>query len=541
MTPAPYRIPGAFRTDALDAAGLKALGGMLVRAVSLPALAPRYVPAVVGLPVKLRSAFMVALGQLRLFEARTNAAAFVEYALANEQNGQPLVNGQHHNEWHDFLDTHLRAVLLAPVEHAKTTHIAVGRVLFALGCDPSRRLAVISNTSAQASKILGAVKLNIETNPRVREVFPNLLPSRRIGDPWHNTAITVQRDTIARDPSVQALGIAGPLVGSRLDGAILDDVLDFENTRTADQLAKLLEWYETTLLTRIVAGGWIHVIGTPWADRDLLHELEKRPGYASKRYSAVLNPDDPRDQWRPMWPAQFSLARLLAIYDETTPGNFARKYLCKIQNSESARFQGAWIDAAIHEGRLFQRFPLPPLVTGGGRPLQHFTGVDLAVGAKATSDLTVILTIAIDDRGRRILVDLQSGRWQAPDILAKLKAVHETYQSQVLVEDNGAQAFLLQWAQDWGVPARPFTTGRNKYDERYGIESLAVEMRSGLWVIPSGYPGGLNPELKALVSEMVTYQPDQHTGDRLMAMWFAREGARQFGTGIQRNMPQISR
>src|SRR5690606_28835267 len=114
--------------------------------------------------------------------------------------------------------------------------------------------------------------------------------------------------------------------------------LDLENTRTEEQLQKLLEWYETTLMTRSVAGGWIHVIGTPWDHRDLLHELEKRPGYASKRYSAVLNPSDDPALWRPLWAAQFSADRLRAIYQETTPQNFARKYLCQVQASETQRF-----------------------------------------------------------------------------------------------------------------------------------------------------------------------------------------------------------
>jgi hypothetical protein len=164
------------------------------------------------------------------------------------------------------------------------------------------------------------------------------------------------------------------------------------------------------------------------------------------------------------------------------------------------------------------------------------------VGKSADSDLSVIFTIAIDDRGRRIVVGVQSGRWTAPEILSRLQAEYRTYQSTVLVEDNGAQAFLLQWALDMGVPARPFTTSsRNKYDEHFGVESIAVEMRNGLWVVPSGYGGDLHPELRAWISQMLHYQPDGHTGDHLMASWFAREGARQLSLGVQRAMQTLAR
>ncbi len=37
----------------------------------------------------------------------------------------------------------------------------------------------------------------------------------------------------------------------------------------------------------------------------------------------------------------------------------------------------------------------------------------------------------------------------------------------------------------------------------------------------------LHPEVDAWVNEMLYYDPRSHTGDRLMASWFAREAARQ--------------
>ena len=63
-------------------------------------------------------------------------------------------------------------------------------------------------------------------------------------------------------------------------------------------------------------------------------------------------------------------------------------------------------------------------------------------------------------------------------------------------------------------------------DPAFGIESLAAEMANGKWIIPSldGLP--LTPEVSALIDEMLFYSPDKHTGDHLMAAWFAREGAR---------------
>ena len=476
----------------------------------------------------------------RVMAARTNHATFCEFALTHERTGGAIFNGQHHRDWHRFLDDNQRAVIFAPVEHGKTTQIAVGRTLSELGRDPSIRVGLISNTSGQAEKLLQAVSTNIENNHRLKDVFPHLRRSLRKRAPWHSKAIEVDRPTIAKDPSVQALGVGGPIVGSRLDVILLDDILDFENTRTKEQREKLVEWFDTTVLTRLTENGRIYVIGTPWHLEDMLHVLSARSGWATLVHSAVANPDDAPTSWIPTWPSQFPLSRLLAIAASMPPLNFARKYLCQVRSTETARFQQAWIDQAISAGKPFRTFPLLRLSKGSGEKLPTFTGVELAIGASADSDLSVIFTIAVDERGRRIVLDIQSGRWLAPEILARLKAAHDRYDSILTVENNGAQAFLLQWATDWGVPVRPFTTGRNKYDERFGVESIAVEMMNGKWVIPSG-GASLNPEIQAWIREMLYYDPESHTGDRLMASWFARESARHFERGIQRSIDTLTR
>lgn len=465
--------------------------------------------------------------------SRKSAAAFVPYAIRHEKTGKRITNAPHHEEWQAHFDQNRRAILFAPVEHGKTQQIGVGRAVHVLGQDPSRRGAIVSNTQSQASKQLQAIRSHIESNPRVHEVFPHLRRSSRPGDPWHQTAITVERPTIAKDPSLQAVGVNGPIVGSRLDFIILDDVLDFENTRTIEQRQKLVDWFDSTVLTRLTEDGVIWVVGTPWHPEDLMHVLAARPGWAVKRYSAIPNPDDDPAQWGSLWPAVFSNARLRDIYQSTTPYNFARKYLCLVRQDATARFQQAWLDAMIAAGKGWSPFAKAP--TTGGKAWPCFTGVDLGVGEKEEHGLSCLFTIAIQPGSRkRVVVDVQSGRWQAPEIISRIMDVHVRFGSIVVVESNGAQKFLVQFASSGGLPVRPyFTNASNKYDEHFGVESLAVEMRNGLWIAPSGLTGGdPGDEVRAWHREMLYYNPESHTGDRLMASWFAREAARNYGGNI---------
>lgn len=534
-----YSIPPGLDLGGLSSEALETLANYLELYGSLPFI--KRDAKLERISDKQIRAMAKAVDTIQAEHARLSPDAFVQYAFRHEETNASIENAQHHKDWHAFLDANPRAVLFAPVEHAKTQHVAVGRTVYTLGKDPNKRLAIVSNTfEPHATKILSSIRKHIETNPRVHRVFPKLKPSKAPGDPWGQSAITVERETIAKDPSVQALGTYGPINGSRLDGIILDDILNFENTRTPEQIQKLIGWLDAEVFTRVTEHGFVHWIGTPWNPLDPMHEVAKRAAWRSQRYSGVLNPTAPMDQWVPLWPSQFSLDRLRRIYDGTTPINFARKYLCEVRMDSASRFQQSWIDNARALGthhRLYDRQPHG----ADGRPWPCFTGVDLGIGQGEGHDLTVIFTLALDERKRKVVCEIQAGRWPSPEIISRIHSTVFRYNSQVYVEDNAAQAFIAQWAGQDGLPVRGFTTtAGKKFDEHFGIESLAVEMRNGGWIIPSP-PGAPNADVEAWIAEMLFYTPDAHTGDRLMASWLARECARAAGAPMFRTADTLTR
>jgi len=480
--------------------------------------------------------------QQQVRAARRSAAAFIEYALRNEQDDTVLQNASFHEEWHEHLEENRWAVLICPVEFGKTQQIAVGKVIHLLGTHPEWRGAIISSTAAQAEKVLRQVRSEIERNPRVREVFPHLKRSSRQEDPWHTSAITVERKTRSKDPSLQAMGLYGPLVGSRLDYCILDDVLDFENTRTEEQRKKTLEWVDTTVITRLVDGALLYAIGTPWHPDDLLHELAKRPTFGVRRYSAVLNPDDPPKRWVPLWPEQWPVPRLIERRRTIQESVFVRKHLCRVRLDSSSRFRQVWLDRMVLAGKGRTFLPQAPRAYARGPVLPCFTGVDLGAGTEDVNALTVLFTIALMPDSRRLVVEIESGRWQAPEIIDRLESAYRRFQSEILVEDNGAQKFLIDMC-DGRVPVRGYTTtASKKFSEKFGVESLAVEIRNGRWLLPSGSDGTqVHEEGKAWIQEALYYDPETHTGDRLMASWLAREALRKYSAPRQQAIDTLSR
>jgi hypothetical protein len=451
--------------------------------------------------------------------AQGDAAEFARLVLRDERTGKRVKLAPIHEAWHRLADEHPRLVIWSHVESGKTQQLSILRVLWSLGQDPTRRWAVISNTYGQAEKIVRSIAQHIERNEDVRAVFPKL----RKGEPWMSGAITVSRAGLpgaSKDPSIQACGVHGNITGSRLEGVILDDVLDFENTRTARLRADLYDWFRATVLGRLTDWGRIICVGTAYHRDDLLHRFARGGLWKAARFP-ILN-----EQGASSWPQRWPQERIAARRVELGPSEFARQMLCMARDATDARFQRAWIDRCLERGRGLSLIDKLDIVPADGGT---FTGVDLAVSQNVDADLTVLFTILVRPNGDRQVIQLHSGKWSGPEIVKRIIDAHRRYHSIVYVENNAAQDFVLQFAREHSaVPIRPFTTGRNKAHPEFGVESLAVEMENEKWIIPNQGEHAIDPELQAWIDELTYYDPREHTGDRLMASWFAREGARRY-------------
>jgi hypothetical protein len=492
--------------------------------------------------------------EARLSLARRDPNTFIELVMRDEFNGNPVEQAPCHVAWHRALDEHRRVVLFAHIESGKTNQFSIGRTLWELGRNRNLRVALVSNTYHQAEKNVRAVAEYIERSEMLHGIFPELLPS----EPWTNAYFNVQGDTIKRDPSVQAVGVHGNILGARLDWVILDDILDYENTLTSRQRQDLWDWYLATFAGRLTAHARVMCIGTAWHPDDIMHRWEREPAWFCMR-SPVVDASG-ASTWPQRWPKD----RIDAKRSELGPLEFARQMLCKARDDSESRFRQEWIDAClekgdglVHAGDVKDFFDLneelrPPwwddedvdddareaaarlLVAGQEKPARHFegkfvTGVDLAVQRHAAADETALFTLYQRPDGLRQVVEVQAGKWTGPEIVRRIVEVHQRFDSIVVVENNAAQDFVLQFvrAQQVTVPVLPFTTGKNKAHPEFGVESIAAEFAAGRWVIPSLNGRALHPQVDKWIQELLFYDPRAHTGDRLMACWFAREIARR--------------
>lgn len=481
--------------------------------------------------------------------ARREPTVFNEYVLRTEQTGERITQAPMHDRWQELITNYNQLVIWSHVDAGKTNQISVGRVLWELGRNPNIRIAIVSKTSALAKKIVRSIAQYIEKSTELHDVFPNLRPATDSQLPWTSYQLTVERSVTAKDPSVQACGNYGNIQGARIDLLIIDDILDFENTRTAVPREHLWQWLRGTLFNRLTENARIIVMANAFHPDDAAHRLAREPRFMAFKFPVIDS------QGRLTWPEHWPHSRINEQRDILGALEFSRALLCQARDDEAARFKREFIDRCRAQGQglnfvscaadLYAELGLEQEAEEEGAestvryldddygapangPIRFYSGVDLAVSKRDSADQTCIFTLAVLPNFKRRVCEITTGRWSAPEILAKIKDTYQRFGSLFIVENNASQQYIVDMLADSSpVPVRAFTTGRQKAHPEFGVEGLATEFANMRWIVPSGVAGREQArEVDSWIIEMLHFDPTAHTGDRLMASWFAREGAR---------------
>ena len=490
-------------------------------------------------------------------EARESFPKFFEFVMREEFTREPITTAPHQRVLMEFIMAHPKCLVKLPPGMTKT-YTCAGLALWLLGLDPTLRGMVVSATQGQAEKPVGMVRDYIEDSNELHATFPALHRSTRKADSWTQTELTVQRPRGIRDPSLRAVGAGTAVEGSRLNWVLVDDILSTDNCATPESRAKLYQWFTTVLARRIDTFGTPRFIvtNTPMCAGDLVDELEKN-GWPtiSMRVdgtisisntdwdSALIRPEtdespdvrltahdpDPKNT-RGLWDAKYPKHIVEDIRKEMLPQHFSRMFLMSNVDDETALCKQAYINACKREARRLGIRHLPGRSMGLELPI--FSGVDLAFSEKGGADFTALFTFTIMPDGVRIPLYIDYGRWPIDVVISKLLGLHDTFGGVITVENNGAQKAVVEIFRkmDRSVPVRSHTTSSAKANPVWGVPALFTEMSNGAWAIPCDEQLRItDPRVQKWVDECLNYKPGEHTGDILMASYFARDTARKAG------------
>ena len=306
-----------------------------------------------------------------------------------------------HEDWFCDVIKDEEDLCLAPRNSAKTTVRSVIATIYRLIKNPDIQIGIASDTNFQSIHFARETKLQLEQNEILIKLYPYLAP----GTPWTDSEFSIKGATdIKKGASVMCISYGGSATGMEFDVLNVDDIVDFENSRTKHQRDKLEDWIGMTLLPMLKSHGIVHWTGTRYHQEDYYSKLLKT-NIKTNHSSHKAIKDDGTSYWEEVW----SIKKLLKLKEERGSLRFNAQY----QNDTTLMEQGSifkreWFRYFRKEGDYF-------VTTDGKRihikDIAFYQTCDLALSKKETADYLVVLTFGEDKEGNIYITNLLRGRF----------------------------------------------------------------------------------------------------------------------------------
>lgn len=465
-------------------------------------------------------------------------------------------------------DQHL--IINTPPGHAKSTTITMNYVVWRIIQDPEIQILIVSSNATQANKFLFGIKQRLDSTASFADLRRDFAPLDGFDGGnaiWRNDMIYVNRagdDTSMgeKDATVQAIGMGKRIYGTRSDLIILDDVVDNTNAHDYD---KQIEWIQNILQSRIDGGdGKILVVGTRLATQDLYGELMKDSYYSGEEppwtylsQCALMEENEDPAKWVTLWPRSNVRPRgqsykellpdadgLFPKWDHitlnrkrrgTSPRNWSMVYQQQ-QVASDAIFAMEDVNGCTTSRKVGRMQPGPHRIHGM-LGLHVIAGLDPAAAGHTAA---VVMGVDRQTQMRYVLDVWNQSSMNYAGIINMIKEWTVRYGvMEWRVEKNNVQDWIVQdeplqdFLRGRGVQISPHFTSGNKWDEDFGVASMADLFRgsdTGRHHVELPSPKS-SQGVQALREQLVSWFPaTKGKTDCVMAFWFAEIRARQIVT-----------
>jgi len=437
-------------------------------------------------------------------------------------NGRFLI-GDHHLEWDELIIQHPRLCILAARNHGKTYFVDFAYPIWQIINNPRKSGFIFSSTQDQAERILGDIREEIESNPKLQYLIPEIKLK------WGSRHIRC-----SNGHRIYARGFGTKVRGAHPDWIVVDDGLNDETAYSETVRRKQNDYFKAAITNMINPGGQIIVIGTPLHQSDLYSELKDNPEYHYAEYPAESNPGKPDNKI--LWPDRFPASRLKSVKKEIGSIMYTREFLCSPIADEMSLFP-----LHLFQGTDVERYNLTlgmPLEFWQEAGVTPYMGVDFAMSTNVQADYTVIWVIGLDKYGNRWLIDLHREKGLPfQQQLSLMNTIGRKYEPALIhLEDNQMQRiFGDELIRTSDLPIKKFTTGVSKHMLDKGVPSLRVLLENKKIRIPRGNKETIE-KIDIWIDEMrsVTWIDGKIKtvaahDDTVMALWITDQAIRKGG------------
>lgn len=420
--------------------------------------------------------------------------------------------------------------------------------------------------------------LAFDAESSLAQDFGRFKPLER--DVWTKSALIVEQldgsSITNKDPTLQAYGMDTSYIGSRIDISLWDDLVDPRKTRTVEAKEEMENNFQDVMEARLEPGGLFALVGQRIASDDLYRfaldmqrpldeisddadpddtdNVEMVPKYQHIIYKAHY--EDRCSEGSHAYNAEpypkgclLSPKRLTWRKIQSLMSNRAERFQVIYQQEDIAQSQTlvnpAWVYG--YQGHPtkcvdYERdeWEWPKRADGLPLPVQEC----LIVGSVDPSPAmywSCQVWVYHKPTDMRYLLALHRAKMEAPEFLdfdlmtGVFTGLADEWQTRSerlgfpiqrwIFEQNAAAKFFLQtssmkqWTLKHNVEVTPHTTGSNKADRDYGVDSLGPLYRDGKVNLP--LKGKAATSSIKLIDEVTKYGVGgMRTDDCVMAQWF---------------------
>lgn len=333
-----------------------------------------------------------------------------------------------HREIYELLKTETRLALAAPRSFAKSTITDVIYTLHCLLYGTREDILIISNSGALADEWVRKVKLELELNEKIKEVF-----GEQQSEKWTQDHIILRNGN-----QLRAKGRGYQIRGFRPTKVILDDLEDDEMVRSKEQRDKLGEWFLGALLNTLEPNQQLIYIGT------LLHPLSllKRivcgddpmfNSWTKRLFKAIVRGQNSEIQ--SIWPEKWPLEELLKRQAEIGTHKFEAEFMNNPIADSTVVFHP---DTYKYYETIPEDDKIESIVTG----------FDLIGSTKEfeTKDYIAFITLAKTQSKKIYCVDARAGHWNQDELLEQFFSINKDFKPQVFIgEETSFQQIVAEY------------------------------------------------------------------------------------------------
>ncbi|HHE3599938.1 phage terminase large subunit [Pasteurella multocida] len=333
-----------------------------------------------------------------------------------------------------------RLMLFMPPRSGKSEIASKTFPAWHLGHNPTHDIIGCSYSAALAIDFSRKVRGLVQD-----ERYQNIFPTR-----MDEASQSAERWNTAQGGGYVAAGVQGPITGRGAHCAIIDDVLrDREAAESEVTRQAIIDWYSSTLYTRLAPGGGVIVIMTRWHEADLggwllscmkeaeqeLAETGEWPEDADRwevvKYPAIATHDEEyRKAGEALHPERYDIKALNKIKRTLIPRDWEALYQ---QNPVSA-------DGDYFKKEHFRLYDTAPDIS----TLRVYAAWDLAIGKKDSNDFTCGVVVGIDRSNDIWLLHRYYGRWSADELIQKFFECQDTWSPALQGIEHGQIEMTLE-------------------------------------------------------------------------------------------------